>query len=82
MKYFSLKSGTRSECLFSIIFNIVLEFLGGAIRQSDFFNRFYLLIFREGREGRKRGRELQSVAWGLNSNTPDWVLNPQPRRVP
>jgi hypothetical protein len=36
LKPFSLKSGTRQECPFSLLlFNIVLEFLARAIRQEE-----------------------------------------------
>ena len=45
----------------------------------SFFKRFYLFIFREGKEERKRGRET-SVC-GCFSHASDWGPGPQPRHV-
>ena len=44
------------------------------------FLRFYLFIFREGKEGRKRGR--QTSMCGCLSSTPYWGPGRQPRHVP
>ena len=46
----------------------------------SFFLRFYLFIFREGKGGRKRGRETSLC--GCLLHTPYWGLGPQPRHVP
>ena len=45
--------------------------------QGTFF--FNLFIFREGKGGRKRGKEI-SIGW--LSHTPNWGLGPQFRDVP
>ena len=44
------------------------------------FFRFYLFIFREGKEGRMRGRE--SSVCGCLSHIHNWEPSPQPRHVP
>ena len=45
------------------------------------FTFFYLedLFFREGKGGRKRGRETAS---GCLSHAPNWGTDPKPRHVP
>ena len=45
-----------------------------------FKDRFYLLILREGKGRRKRGRGTSMC--GCLSWAPDWGPGPQPRRVP
>ena len=54
-----------------------IYFLTGS---SYLFFRFYLFIFREGKEGRKRGRE--SSMCGCLSHIRNWEPSPQPRHVP
>ena len=44
-----------------------------------FLKRFYLFIFREGKGGKKRGRETSMC--GCLSRGPHWGPEPQPRHV-
>ena len=47
--------------------------------ELTFFNRFNLFIFREGKRGRRRGRETSMCA--CLSHTPYWRPGPKPRHV-
>ena len=46
----------------------------------EFLKKDYLFIFKEGKGGRKRGRETSMC--GCLSRTPYWGPGPQPRHVP
>ena len=46
----------------------------------SFLKTFYLFIFREGKGGRKKGREISMCV--CLSHGPHWGTGPQPRHVP
>ena len=57
-----------------------LFFYTGTLSWLSFFKRFYLFIFREGKGGKKRGRE--TLICGCLSHAPYWGPGLQPRHVP
>ena len=71
MKYRHLKSYWAKEQTWITVWSLSEFFL---------FLRFYLFIFREGKGGRKRGRETSIC--GCLLHAPDQGPGPQPRHAP
>ena len=69
--YWVIYSMALTMCLISLSV-VTLDFI--------FKKRFYLFIFREGKGGRKRGRETSMC--GCLSGGAHWGPGPQPRHVP
>ena len=72
----------------NIIYFFILSFPTGKMYVSqglDFFKRYFIYLFLEREEGRKKGKQisvwLDTLICCL-SNAPNWGPGPQPRHVP
>ena len=76
----------KSYCYLNVSHNLLIIYSKAVFFfKEDFiylfiFKRFLKFIFREGKGGRKRGREISMC--GCLSRAPYWGPGPQPRHVP